>query len=105
MCTSLNFVTLPSSLKWIEVAAFAEYPALNSVYFFETVAEWNAITIEINNESLTNATIIITPILSQLTRHAIIDTMLMELKLPGPYNNPTTKRTSPRVWSFFCHLF
>jgi hypothetical protein len=54
-CSSLTFVTLPRSLKLIENSAFDKCPALNSVYFLGTVDEWNAITIQDDNESLTNA--------------------------------------------------
>ncbi len=54
-CKSLEEIVLPSSLKNIKYGAFCYSDALETVYYNGTDDEWNAITIEKNNDSLLNA--------------------------------------------------
>ena len=56
-CRSLTSITIPSSVTRIENNAFGSSSALTDVYYSGTEAQWNAITIGINNEPLKNAQI------------------------------------------------
>lgn len=56
-CTSLTSVNIPESVTSIVGWAFYECSSLKDVYYGGTEAQWKAITIEENNEPLTNATI------------------------------------------------
>ena len=56
-CISLTSVTIPKSVTYIDYGAFSGCTALADVYFSGTESEWNTITIDANNDCLTNATI------------------------------------------------
>jgi hypothetical protein len=54
---NLTSVTIPAGVTDIGVSAFYAYNQLTTVNYCGTEAEWNAITIEVNNDRLLNATI------------------------------------------------
>ncbi len=57
-CTSLERVTIPSSVTTIEVSAFSIYQgSLSDVYYKGTETQWNSITIDDSNSALLNATL------------------------------------------------
>ena len=56
-CSNLNNIYLPLSLTEIEYHAFEGCSSLSNVYYQGTKEEWNAITIDINNDELLNANI------------------------------------------------
>lgn len=56
-CSMLSSFTIPNSVVSIGYAAFYKCPNLTDVYYLGTEEQWNAITIDNNNECLTNATI------------------------------------------------
>ena len=56
-CSSLATVYISKNVTFIDSYAFSSNDALTDVYFAGSEEEWNAITIEDNNDSLTNATI------------------------------------------------
>ena len=56
-CTNLVWVQIPNSVTNIYNGAFDVCTSLTDVYYAGTKTEWNAITIEANNNSLTSATI------------------------------------------------
>ncbi|MCD8040299.1 MAG: leucine-rich repeat domain-containing protein, partial [Clostridia bacterium] len=56
-CTSLASIVIPDSVTSIGDYAFLECSSLTSVYYNGTSEEWNAITIETDNEYLTSATL------------------------------------------------
>ena len=58
-CTSLETVTIGSSVTSIEKFAFSGCTALKTVYYDGTAAEWATITIGESNDSLLNAAVII----------------------------------------------
>ena len=61
-CLNLNSVTLSNSITSIEKSAFYGCESLTDVYFIGTEEEWNAITIEENNDPLINANIHFNPV-------------------------------------------
>ncbi len=56
-CWNMKSITLPSSLTFIGERAFTYDHSLADVYFLGTQAQWNAVQIESNNDSLSNATV------------------------------------------------
>ncbi len=54
-CSSLTAIHIPASVRNIGNQAFYRCDSLADVYYFGTEPEWNAVFIEDNNESLTNA--------------------------------------------------
>ena len=56
-CSSLTSITIPDSVTSIGYKAFYFCSSLTDVYYAGTEAEWNAISIESNNDYLTNASI------------------------------------------------
>ena len=56
-CTGLTGVTIPSSVVKIHSSAFFECHSLKDVYFGGSETQWNALTIEMKNESLQAASI------------------------------------------------
>ena len=56
-CDNLTSITLSSSLTNIPYAAFDQCKSLKDVYFTGTEAQWEAISIEANNDFLTSAMI------------------------------------------------
>ncbi|MCD8191428.1 MAG: leucine-rich repeat protein [Oscillospiraceae bacterium] len=56
-CTGLTSVTIPATVTEIEIAAFRGCTGLTDVYYGGSEAQWNAITIDSENEYLTSATI------------------------------------------------
>ena len=56
-CSNLTEITIPNSVTTIENYAFLGCNNLKTVNYKGTQEQWNAITIEDNNTSLTNATI------------------------------------------------
>ena len=54
-CSSLTAIHIPASVRHIGNNAFYRCDRLAAVYYFGTQQEWNAVIIEDNNESLTNA--------------------------------------------------
>ena len=57
ICTALRSVTIPSSVTTIEDSVFYNCTSLTDVYYTGTEEQWNDITIESNNDPLTDATI------------------------------------------------
>ena len=55
-CTSLTSVTISNSVTTIGNGAFQNCTSLSKVYFKGTKAEWDNITIDVNNTPLQNAT-------------------------------------------------
>ena len=53
--TALTHMELPNNLSEIGVSAFSNCPALSSVLYFGTDAEWNAVNVQSGNENLTGA--------------------------------------------------
>ena len=58
-CEFITTVTIPSSVTSIESYAFDECVDLKTVYYGGTKAQWDAITIDENNDPLYSATIIV----------------------------------------------
>ena len=56
-CTGLTNITIPNSVARIEKAAFSNCTDLTNVTFCGTQEQWNKISIESGNTTLTNATI------------------------------------------------
>ena len=56
-CSLLETVYLPASLTAVNNGAFYNSSLLTDVYFAGTKAEWNLVTIAVNNDPLTSATI------------------------------------------------
>ena len=56
-CTNLKSVEIPDSLKNIDDAAFSDCKNLTDVYYTGDEEQWKRISIDDNNECLTNATI------------------------------------------------
>ncbi|MCD7792451.1 MAG: leucine-rich repeat protein [Oscillospiraceae bacterium] len=56
-CTGLTSVTIPATVTKIEIAAFRGCTGLTDVYYGGSEAQWNAITVDSENEYLTSATI------------------------------------------------
>ncbi len=56
-CRELNSVIIPNSVAFINPGAFEGCTALTDVYYSGSKEMWDKITIEINNDSLLNATI------------------------------------------------
>lgn len=56
-CSGMNYVTIPAAVTTICEGAFDGCDALTDVYFAGSEAEWNAVTIESENDPLLNATI------------------------------------------------
>ena len=56
-CDSLKSVTIPSSVKSIGESAFSRCNSLSDVYYIGTAAQWNAMAIDTENDSLKNAAI------------------------------------------------
>ncbi|MBR6917296.1 MAG: leucine-rich repeat protein [Clostridia bacterium] len=54
---SLKTVTIPEAVRTIGSEAFSECSSLTDVYYTGSEADWNKISIEIGNDSLTDATI------------------------------------------------
>ncbi len=57
LCSSLRSITIPNSIQSIRSAAFRSCSSLKDVYFTGSQEEWNAITIESNNDPLLGAQI------------------------------------------------
>ncbi len=57
LCTSLETVYIPSSVKSIEYYCFGDCNKLDSIYFCGTEDEWNTITVAEGNEPLGNVTV------------------------------------------------
>ena len=55
-CENLNNITIPSSVTTIKFYAFGYCTSLTTVNYRGTQEQWNEITIESDNEDLTNAT-------------------------------------------------
>ena len=56
-CWSLESITLPGSLAEIEQYAFRQCNSITDVYYAGSEESWNAISIGVDNEDLTSATI------------------------------------------------
>ena len=56
-CSSLTSITIPDSVASIKKSAFAGCSNLTDVYYGGSESEWAAMSIDANNECLTNATI------------------------------------------------
>lgn len=56
-CVNLERISIPKTVTYIGEECFAGCVKLADVYFEGTIAEWNAIEIDIGNEYLTNARI------------------------------------------------
>ncbi len=56
-CSSLSSVTIPDSVTSIDLSAFEACNSLKNVHFSGTKSQWNAITIDVNNDSLKSAVI------------------------------------------------
>ena len=56
-CAGLTRMTIPSSVASIGYEAFQNCTSLTDVYYAGTETQWNAITMEDNNDDLTSATI------------------------------------------------
>lgn len=56
-CGSLTSITIPNSVTSIGAVAFSRCSNLQDVWYLGTKAQWNAITIDLDNSCLTNATI------------------------------------------------
>ena len=56
-CTALTSVSIPKTVTLIESSAFTVCDALEAVYYAGSAEEWEAVTIEDNNEALHNATL------------------------------------------------
>lgn len=56
-CVNLERISIPKTVTYISEECFAGCVKLADVYFEGTIAEWNAIEIDIGNEYLTNARI------------------------------------------------
>ena len=56
-CASLTSVTIPDSMTSIGSSAFYSCASLTNVYYAGTQAQWNAISIDYDNDDLTSATI------------------------------------------------
>ncbi|MBQ6780723.1 MAG: leucine-rich repeat domain-containing protein, partial [Treponema sp.] len=57
-CTGLRSITIPESMNHIYESAFYNCTGLIIVNYRGTESQWQGITIDLNNESLTNATIV-----------------------------------------------
>ena len=56
-CSNLTSVTIPNSVTKIESWAFYKCEKLKDVYYLGTEAEWKAVSIEMGNSRLANATL------------------------------------------------
>ena len=56
-CSSLESIVIPNSVTSIGSDAFSDCRSLNTVYYGGTASDWGNITIDSNNQNLTNATI------------------------------------------------
>lgn len=56
-CSSLTSIQIPTSVTTIENGAFRGCSGLENVYYAGTQFKWDQITISVDNEALTNATI------------------------------------------------
>ena len=56
-CTNLTSVTIPESMKYIDLCAFQGCNNLKDIYYAGTKAQWEAIDIDDYNDPLLNATI------------------------------------------------
>ena len=54
-CTALTSVSIPKTVTLIESSAFTVCDALETVHYAGSAEEWEAVTIEDNNEALNNA--------------------------------------------------
>ena len=56
-CTSLTSITIPDSVTSIGYKAFSGCTSLKNVYYSGTEADWKNISIDLDNDNLTNSTI------------------------------------------------
>ena len=56
-CSALTSVSIPKTVTLIESSAFNECDALEAVYYAGSAEEWEAVTVEDDNEALYNATL------------------------------------------------
>ena len=70
-CRSLTKVTIPNSVTAIDDDAFHSCDKLTDVYYGGTKEQWNAITVNVGNDPLLNATI-----------HYVFDTTTGAVSIP-----------------------